>query len=136
MDVLSPPAIHDSVLNIIFRFFKEETELLTHREITYRLFYRLIGMSQTIPGIADVSRTKLRGVLALLKTLGCEYRRTLVSSSRFYIKGVCMYYILMDLILHVTEGFSSSKEGGLTVMGLKPELKYEKEFRWLYDLGE
>ena len=61
MDVLSPPALHDSVLNIIFRFFKEETERLTHREITYRLFYRLIGMGQTIPGIADVSRTKVSG---------------------------------------------------------------------------
>lgn len=59
MDVLSPPALHDSVLGIIFRFFKEETERLTHREITYRLFYRLIGMGQAIPGIADVSRTKV-----------------------------------------------------------------------------
>lgn len=32
--------------------------------------------------------------------------------------------------------FSCSKEEALTVMGLKPELKTEKEFRWLYDLGE
>lgn len=40
------------------------------REITYRLHYRLLGYTSTMPGLDTVSRTKLRGVLALLKTIG------------------------------------------------------------------
>lgn len=44
---------------------------LTHREITYRLYYRLLWYSITIEYLGEISRTKLRGVLAFLKTVGC-----------------------------------------------------------------
>lgn len=58
----------------------------------------------------------------------------------FVVVYVCVY-ALTNLTppshLHNTAhtGFACSKEEALTVMGLKPDLKNQQEFRWLYDLG-
>ena len=67
--ILQPsPATNEALLRLIFRFFQDHArEEMQHRHVFKGLCHRILNTAQ----LRHISRTKLRGVLTMLKNVRC-----------------------------------------------------------------